>query len=48
MIYILILLFTIVFIVEQFWKPRLDYTKNKWVILWYNDKMDNRKFIKLF
>lgn len=42
----LILIILIVFLIEAFISPRLDYTKNKKLLLWYGNA--KRKYIILW
>lgn len=38
----------LIFMIEKKYSPRIDVTKERDVLLWYNNKYNNRYFIKLF
>ena len=37
----------LIIVVEGFYKPRLDYTRNNQLLLWYGNRRLKRKFIIL-
>jgi hypothetical protein len=39
----LIISFSIVFIIELLFKPRLDFTRNKNLLLWYNNLISKER-----
>lgn len=38
----------LIIVIEKKYSPRIDVTRERDVLLWYNNKYNNRYFIKLF
>lgn len=46
---VLVTLVVLLGLVELFWRPRFDYTREGWILLWYYTPSSyDRKYVKLF